>query len=493
MSNQPPQSELSQAEEGKESRPPERAVDNRKVAPVSAEAERALLGALMMDGDLLDETAELVTPRDFGVKKHRVIYESMCALAANGKAIDMVTVIQWLTDTRNLNNAGGADHVAELYARCVSTANVRTYAEVVRDLSIRRTLARVGNRISQSALSSGGLEAHDLLDRAEQDIYKITDQDLSDVSVELDDRFCAELVDWLRERERNASDVTGLRTGLKHFDSMTAGLQKGDLIVIAGRPSQGKTSLAMTIARNAALADKPTGVLVFSLEMSREQLALRMVSSVTGVDFKDLRIGRLGKDWSQVNTAVGEIKNSRLMINDNRMMTVERIRSLVRRIARAERKADRRLGLVVIDYLQLMHAVSPNNRDQNRNLELGSICRSLKALAGDADVPILLLSQLNREVERRPQHKVRLSDLRDSGAIEQDADMVVFVGDPKEENPALRPLYIAKQRNGPTGECEVVFDAPTLTFKNADEAPPSRVGGGTLGPRPGPEDEHVAY
>ena len=486
MSNEHPPSEPKEGQE------PERTADSRKIAPVSTEAERSLLGALMMDGDLLDETAELVTPRDFGIKKHRVIYESMCALAANGKAVDMVTVIQWLADTCNLSTAGGAEHIAELYSRCVSTVNVRTYAEVVRDLSIRRRLARVGNRISQNALSSGGLEAHDLLDRAEQDIYKITDQDLADVSVELDDRFCAELVDWLRERERNASDVTGLRTGLKQFDSMTAGLQKGDLIVIAGRPGQGKTSLAMTIARNAALAEQPTGVLVFSLEMSREQLALRMVSSVTGVDFKDLRIGRLGKDWSRVSTAVGEIKNSRLMINDNRLMTVERIRSLVRRIARAEQKADRHLGLVVIDYLQLMNAVTPHNRDQNRALELGAICRSLKSLAGDADVPILLLSQLNREVERRPQHKVRLSDLRDSGAIEQDADMVVFVSDPSEQNPALRTLFIAKQRNGPTGECEVTFDAPTLTFKNADEAPPAHMGG-TLGPRRGGEPEHVSF
>ena len=445
--------------------------------PYNPHAERALLGGLLLDGDMVDEVAEKITPSAFGNSRHRVIFEAMCWLASQGSTIESAAVIQWLSDTKNMKAAGGVEYLGELQYSTLSTAHIHHHADNIRDLSIRRKLAKVGQTITGSAFFSGGLQAHDLLDQAEREVFKITDQSGGEISSELDEEFCKSLMEWLKARHLDRSEITGLPTGISEFDRMTTGLQPSDLVVIAGRPGLGKTSLAMTIAQKTALEAPAISTLVFSLEMTRQQLTLRIISNLTSLDFQQLRSGTFDKtQWDPINKAMARIEASQLKIIDNRMMSVERIRSIVRRTARAEQQAGRKLGLVVIDYLQLMGATAPSHRDQTRTLELGVICRSLKALAGDTNLPIVLLSQLNREIEKRAGQEVRLSDLRDSGAIEQDADMVVFVT-PNEQSPLgaehARKLVISKQRNGPVGECDVAFDGATLSFRNADEMPPT--------------------
>ena len=335
-------------------------------------------------------------------------------------------------------------------------------------------------------LKTGGREAQELLEEAEQEIFLINEQsfrgDLEELG--MGDTFRAELVDWLRQLERSGEAVTGVATGLSVFDNLTAGLQNGDLVIVAGRPSLGKTSLALTIAQSAVLSQKRVSALLFSLEMPKKQIALRLLSSLGEIDHSKLRIGRIGRNWSKVNSALNMLKDAPLLIDDSQLLTPDRIRSRARRVARAEQRAGRRLGLILVDYLQLIDAAPTERREMNRAMELGSISKSLKALARELSVPVVVLSQLNREVERRPDRRVQLSDLRDSGAIEQDADVVAFVTLP--DDPEKKELHevnkrvirVAKQRNGPTGDCEVYFESEYMRFRDLqpgdeEELPPA--------------------
>ena len=439
----------------------------------------------MLDNESWDEVADLLGGSDFSRDDHRLIYVAIQDLIADGKHCDNLTVCEHLRSREQLDDAGGAGYVGNLLLGTPSAANVQTYARIVRDMSILRQLARAGRRIAGSVLKTGGREADELLDEAEREIFQISEQshqgDLDDLG--LGESFRAELVNWLRERERSGEAVTGVGTGLTDFDNLTAGLQNGDLIILAGRPSLGKTSLALTIAQYAALGSKPASVLLFSLEMPKKQIALRLLSSLGEIDHSDLRVGKIGKNWSKVNSALNMLKDAPLLIDDSQLLTPDRIRSRARRVARAEDRAGRRLGLVLVDYLQLIDATPTDRRDVNRAMELGAISKSLKALARELDVPVVVLSQLNREVERRPDRRVQLSDLRDSGAIEQDADVVAFVtlpaGQEKQElfQANKRLILVAKQRNGPTGECEVYFESACMRFRDlepgdADELPP---------------------
>ena len=447
-----------------------------ELLPSSVDAEKALLGGLMLDNESWDEVADVLAGGDFSRDDHRLIYGAIRDLISDGKHCDNLTVCEHLRSREKLDDAGGAGYVGNLLFGTPSAANVQTYARIVRDMSILRQLARAGRRITGRVLKTGGKEAEELLEEAEQEIFRISEEsyrgNLDDLG--MGDAFRAELVNWLRERERSGESVTGVPTGLTDFDNLTAGMQNGDLIIIAGRPSLGKTSLALTMAQYAALGEKQYSVLLFSLEMPKKQLALRLLSSLGEINHDSLRIGKIGRNWSKVNSALTMLKDAPLMIDDSQTLTPDRIRSRARRVARAEDRAGRRLGLILVDYLQLIDAAPTDRRDTNRAMELGAISKSLKALARELDVPVVVLSQLNREVERRPDRRVQLSDLRDSGAIEQDADVVAFVTMPEGwdrkdvEQANKRSIVVAKQRNGPTGDCQVYFESACMRFRNME-------------------------
>ena len=453
--------------------PPEMA-ESGDLLPSSVDAERALLGGLMLDNESWDEVADLLAGGDFSRDDHRLIFGAIRDLINDGKHCDNLTVCEHLRSREYLDDAGGAGYVGNLLIGTPSAANVETYARIVRDMSILRQLARAGRRITGRVLKTGGREAEELLEEAEQEIFRINEQsykgDLDELG--MGEAFRAELVNWLREREKSGEAVTGVATGLTDFDNLTAGLQNGDLVILAGRPSLGKTSLALTIAQSAVLSQKPVSALLFSLEMPKKQIALRLLSSLGEIDHADLRIGKIGRNWSKVNSALNMLKDAPLLIDDSQLLTPDRIRSRARRVSRAESRAGRELGLILVDYLQLIDAAPSERRDVNRATELGAISKSLKALARELDVPVVVLSQLNREVERRPDRRVQLSDLRDSGAIEQDADVVAFVTLPESQEKQdlyhvnKRVLHVAKQRNGPTGECDVYFESACMRFRD---------------------------
>lgn len=447
-----------------------------ELLPSSVDAEKALLGGLMLDNETWDEVADVLAGGDFSRDDHRLIYGAIKDLISVGKHCDNLTVCEHLRSREKLDDAGGSGYVGNLLLGTPSAANVQTYARIVRDMSILRQLARAGRRITGRVLKTGGKEAEELLEEAEQEIFRISEEsyrgNLEDLG--MGDAFRAELVNWLRERERSGEAVTGVPTGLTNFDNLTAGLQNGDLIIIAGRPSLGKTSLALTIAQYAALGEKQYSVLLFSLEMPKKQLALRLLSSLGEIDHDRLRIGKIGRNWTKVNSALNMLKDAPLLIDDSQTLTPDRIRSRARRVARSEKRSGRQLGLILVDYLQLIDAAPTERRDMNRAMELGAISKSLKALARELDLPVVVLSQLNREVERRPDRRVQLSDLRDSGAIEQDADVVAFVtlpdgADQKDPDQAnRRVIFVAKQRNGPTGDCQVYFESACMRFRNVE-------------------------
>ena len=457
-----------------------------ELLPSSVEAEKALLGGLMLDNEAWDEVGDLLAGGDFSRDDHQLIYAAIRDLIGGGKHCDNLTVCEHLRSREKLDDAGGAGYVGDLLLGTPSAANVQTYARIVRDMSILRQLARAGRRITGKVLKTGGKEAEELLEEAEQEIFRISEEsfrgDLDELG--MGDAFRTELVNWLRERERSGDSVTGVPTGLTDFDNLTAGLQNGDLVILAGRPSLGKTSLALTIAQHAALGQQRFSVLLFSLEMPKKQIALRLLSSLGEIDHNDLRIGKIGRNWTKVNSALTMLKEAPLLIDDSQTLTPDRIRSRARRVARAEQRDKRELGLILVDYLQLIDAAPSERRDTNRAMELGAISKSLKALARELDLPVVVLSQLNREVERRPDRRVQLSDLRDSGAIEQDADVVAFVtmpaGQDKEDSYQAnkRVIVVAKQRNGPTGECEVYFESSCMRFRDLgpgeqDDMPPA--------------------
>ena len=440
----------------------------------------------MLDNEAWDDIADLVTAGDFSRDDHRTIFQAIGELIHDGKHCDNLTVCEHLRARGQLDDAGGAAYVGHLLIGTPSAANVETYARIVRDMSILRQLARAGRRITGTVLQPGGREAEALLEEAEREIFRINEQsyqgDLD--ALGMGEAFRAELVDWLRELERSGDAVTGIATGLTDFDNLTAGLQDGDLVIIAGRPSLGKTALALCIAQSAVLGRKPVSALLFSLEMPKKQIALRLLSSLGEIDHSDLRVGKIGRNWSRVNSALNMLREASLLVDDSQLLTPDRIRSRARRVARAEERAGRRLGIILIDYLQLIDSAPTHRRDVNRAIELGWISKSLKALARELNVPVVVLSQLNREVERREKAQVQLSDLRDSGAIEQDADVVAFVTPPNGQEKddlhelSKRMIRVAKQRNGPTGDCEVSFESQYMRFRDLgpeDEVPPPGV------------------
>jgi replicative DNA helicase len=445
--------------------PARAAIDRLTLPPSSVQAEQALLGGLMLDNSAWDKVADLVTEADFYRPDHRLIFAAIRELSERRQPFDAVTVAEHLESRAEIADAGGLGYLGSLVKDTPSAANCADYAKIIRDRALLRELIETGNGIVGSAFHTDGRPATELVDEAERRILEIAQRGQRQGSgfVHLRD-ILGQTIDRLDMLHQAGGSITGVSTGFTRFDEYTAGLQKGDLIVIAGRPSMGKTTLAINVAENAALGPEKLPVAVFSMEMSVDQLAFRMISSLGRVDQSHLRNGRFGDDeWPRINGAIRQMAEARIFIDDTPALTPTEVRSRARRLQR-----EHGLSLVVVDYLQLMRVAG---NTENRATEISEISRSLKALARELRIPVIALSQLNRSVEQRQDKKPVMSDLRESGAIEQDADMIVFIYREEVYNQntprkGIADITIAKQRNGPTGEFPLTFLGKYTRFEN---------------------------
>jgi replicative DNA helicase len=446
--------------------------------PSAVEAERQLLGGLMLDSHSWERIASKVSAEDFYRPDHRLIFGAIKVLADNDQPCDAVTLSEHLNNLGTLADAGGLGYLGSLTKDSPSAANVVSYANIIRERSLMRELIEVGNDITGSAFQPEGRSGKELVDEAEQRIFQIAEKGARGKSgFSLLKDYCGPLMDELDKRHRQGEDVTGLSTGYKKFDSITQGLHGGDMIIVAGRPSMGKTTLALNIAENAAFnLAQPTPVAVFSMEMGAEQLALRFVSSLGQVSQGHLRNGRFSDaEWPNISSAIQQMSQAPLFIDDTPALTPTDIRARARRL-----KRQHNIGLIVIDYLQLMQT---GRSTENRATEISEISRSLKALARELEVPVIVLSQLNRSVEQRPDKKPQMSDLRESGAIEQDADLILFIyrDEVYNEDTARKgqsDIIIAKHRNGEIGSFVLTFRGQYSRFENyapefTSDIPPS--------------------
>ena len=435
-----------------------------KIPPHSIEAEQSVLGGLFLDKDALLKVVERVRADDFYRQDHRIIFNAVIALDDNGKPFDLVTVAEWLESHQQLDEAGGLSYLAELAENTPSASNVGVYADIVRKRSVLRQLISATVNINETVFNPKGLSSEQVLDFAEQAVFEIAEQEnrgrrayqnIKDLLVSALDR--------VDEIYRKKTPITGIATGFDDFDERTAGLQKSDLIIVAGRPSMGKTAFAINIAEHAAIKEE-LSVAVFSMEMPGEQLAMRMMSSLGRVDQHKVRTGKLqDEDWPRLTSAVTLLKDKTLFVDDTPALTPAELRARCRRIAR-----EYKLDLIIIDYLQLMQIP---NTSENRATEISEISRSLKAMAKELNVPVVALSQLNRSLEQRPNKRPVMSDLRESGAIEQDADVIVFIYRDEVYNEdtvdkGVAEIIIGKQRNGPIGTVKLAFLGQYTRFED---------------------------
>nr|VFK17057.1 MAG: primary replicative DNA helicase [Candidatus Kentron sp. LFY] len=439
-------------------------VSKLKLPPHSIEAEQSVLGGLMLNGSAWDRIADRLGTVDFYRRDHQIIFDAVRMLAQGDSPVDVITVTEYLEKRNEINGVGGMAYLGELAKNTPSAANIAAYADIVRERAVLRRLIQVGNDISNSGFDSGGRNSGELLDHAEQLVFSLAEQGgrltsgFSAVQEILPD--VVDRIDTLFHRD---DPITGIATGFTDLDQKTSGLQSGDLIIIAGRPSMGKTALAMNIAEHAAIKDRlPVGI--FSMEMSAEQLITRMISSLGRIDQHAIRTGKLADaDWPRITSSVSMLNDTAIFIDDTPALTPMELRARCRRL-----KREHGLGLVVVDYLQLMQV--PNTKE-NRATEISEISRTLKAMARELEVPLVTLSQLNRSLEQRPNKRPVMSDLRESGAIEQDADLILFIYRDEvynEESPdkGMAEIDVAKQRNGPTGRINLTFLGKHTKFEN---------------------------
>jgi len=444
-----------------------------KVPPHSVEAEQSVLGGLLINNRAWDDIADKVTENDFYLPQHRYVFRLIQELVDENEPADITTLAEALDKRDLLGEVGGIAYLGELANSTPSVANIVAYANIVRERSVLRQLVRVSNEIADSAFSPDGAKSTDLLDMAESKIFSIAEQGARRGGPEVIKTLLTKAVNRIDELYSSDSPITGLSTGFADLDEKTSGLQPSDLIIIAGRPSMGKTSFAMNIGENAAI-QSGLPVLVFSMEMPAEGLAMRMLSSLGRINQTRMRSGKLEEDdWPRLNSAISLLAEQKLFIDDTPAMTPTEVRARARRIHREHGQ----LGLIFIDYLQLMQVVGSDNRVN----EVSEISRSLKALAKELDVPVIALSQLNRGLEQRPDKRPIMSDLRESGAIEQDADVIMFiyrdeVYNKEEDNPlqGTAEIIIGKQRNGPIGRIKMAFLGEYTKFE--DLAPESYAG-----------------
>jgi replicative DNA helicase len=438
-----------------------------RVPPHSIEAEQSVLGGLLLDNSAWDRAADLLGDGDFYRFEHRAIYDVIGRLVQANKPADVITVFEQLQSLGRAEECGGLAYLNALAQSVPSAANIRRYAEIVRERAVLRKLIEASDDIATQAFNPQGRAVSQILDEAESQIFKIGEEgQRTRAGFQPMDQLVMALIDRVTElAENGAEEVTGVRSGFYELDRMTAGLQPGDLIVLAARPSMGKTALALNIAEHVAVAEGLPAV-VFSMEMGASQLALRMVGSLGRIDQSGLRTGRLRDDeWGRLTEAVDKLSKSSIFIDETPALSPAELRARARRQARVCGK----LGLIVVDYLQLMSG--SGRSEENRATELGEISRGLKALAKELQCPVIALSQLNRSVESRNDKRPMMSDLRESGAIEQDADVIMFIyrddyynKDSKE--PGVAEIIIAKQRNGPVGPFKLTFLKPLTKFEN---------------------------
>ncbi len=436
--------------------------ESLKVPPHSLDAEQAVLGGLMLDNNAWDQIADRVTEGDFYVADHRAVFRAVQELADKGQPFDVITLSDWLKQRNTLSDPSALAYVGALARDTPSAANIRAYADIVRERSILRQLITVGTQICEDAFNAEGRDSKTLLDEAEQRVFQIAEQGarmgFKDIKTLL--KTTVERIDALFEKD---DPITGIPTGFSEFDEKTSGLQAGDLIIVAGRPSMGKTSFAMNIAEYAAVKQKAS-VAIFSMEMPGEQIAMRMLASLGRIDQHRLRIGKLvEEDWPRLSSAVSVLTDTALFVDDGAALTPTELRARARRL-----KREHGLDLIIVDYLQLMRVPGTS---ENRATEISEISRSLKALAKELHVPIVALSQLNRSLEQRPNKRPVMSDLRESGAIEQDADLIAFIYRDEvynEDSPdkGTAEIIIAKQRNGPIGMTRLTFLGQYTKFEN---------------------------
>src|SRR3990172_828688 len=442
---------------------------NLTVPPHSIEAEQSVLGGLLLDNAAWDRIGDLLSVEDFYRDDHRRIYRHIARLIERAKPADVVTIAESIESSEDKDKTGGLAYLGTLAQNTPSAHNIRRYAEIVHERAVMRKLAAIGAEISDSALNPLGKDVGQLLDEAESRVFQIAEAGVRgrvgfrDVHQLLSQVM--ERVDFLYSRD-NPSDVTGVSTGFARLDELTSGFQEGDLIIIAGRPSMGKTAFALNIGEHVAVKDKKP-VAIFSMEMSGTQIAARMLGSMARIDQHKLRTGKLSDhDWGELTTGLGRLHDAPIYIHQTAALNPLELRSRARRLAR---HYDPNLRMVILDYLQLM--VTDRRREENRATELSEISRSLKALAKQLSVPVVALSHLNRSVDQRPDKRPIMSDLRESGALEQDADLILFIyrdevynRDTVEKGKA--EIIIGKQRNGPIDTFPVTFLGHITRFYN---------------------------
>ena len=432
--------------------------------PHSIEAEQAVLGGLMVSGEAWDEVADRVSPEDFYLQAHQHIFEAIFTLNDRGQPCDTLTVNEWLEKSERAEAAGGLDYLMGLVAGTPSAANILAYAEIVREHSVFRQLIDTSSNIAGMAFRPEGRAAQEVLERAEQNIFAIAERGARNkggfIPIEDSLKQAFQRIDELYQSEE---EVTGISTGWKDLDEITSGLQKSDLIIVAARPAMGKTSFALNIAQHAALQGGQS-VAMFSMEMPAVQLVTRMLSSLGMINQGRLRNGKLNdEDWPRLSSAMSMLRQAKVFIDETPGLSPTDLRARARRLKRKEG-----VGLIVVDYLQLMKI---DGFKENRTNEISEISRSLKGLAKELDVPVIALSQLNRSLEQRPNKRPVMADLRESGAIEQDADIIIFIyrdsvynKDDPDNNTA--EIIIGKQRNGETGTVKLAFRGEFTRFDN---------------------------
>lgn len=435
-----------------------------RVPPHNHEAEQSVLGAIFLDPQALITASEILVPEDFYRIAHQKIFQTMLDLSDKGNAIDVVTVTEELSARKELEDVGGLSYLMELANAVPTAANVSYYAKIVEEKSILRRLIRTATKIVEESFTRED-EVEELLSEAEKRIMEVANRKNAGDFKHVKD-VLVETYDKIEQLQNRSGDVTGIPTGFMDLDRMTAGFQRNDLIIVAARPSVGKTAFALNIAQNVAVKAREN-VAIFSLEMGAEQLVMRMLCAEGNIDAQVLRTGALtAEDWSKLTIAMGTLSNAGIYIDDTPGIRVNEIRAKCRRLAQ-----EKGLGMVVIDYLQLIQG--SGRRGENRQQEVSEISRSLKALARELHVPVIALSQLSRGVEQRQDKRPMMSDIRESGSIEQDADIVAFLYrddyyDKETENKNMIEIIIAKQRNGPTGTVTLAFKKEFNKFLNID-------------------------
>jgi replicative DNA helicase len=442
-------------------------LDALRVPPHSIEAEQSVLGGLLLDNTAFDRVIDLVSAEDFYRFDHRLIFKQIAKLVAATKPADVITVFESLSSFGKAEEVGGLAYLNALAQNTPSAANIRRYAEIVRDRGILRKLISVSDEIAGDAFNPQGKEVRQMLDAAESKIFSIAEEGSRGAAgfVEIKPLLAhvVERIDELFARD-GTNDVTGVPTGMLDLDRMTSGLQEGDLIIVAGRPSMGKTAFSVNIGENVAI-DSGLPVAIFSMEMGGTQLAMRMLGSVGRIDQQRLKTGRLkDEDWPKLTSAIQKMNDAPIFIDETPALSSIELRSRARRLARKCGK----LGLIIVDYLQLMSANAPG---ENRATEISEISRNLKSLAKELNCPVIALSQLNRSLEQRSNRRPVMSDLRESGAIEQDADLILFIYRDEVYNPdspdkGTAEVIIGKQRNGPIGQVRMTFLGQFTKFDN---------------------------